>query len=110
MNLRLEEMHRSFRIYRVIGKGGRESCDRAIGAPSEQADAKERWACLCALLRGKNGLCEPGSGVSAAGELATRSSSEWTKRRLEREWVVEDSNLWPHARQACALPAELTTR
>ena len=24
-------------------------------------------------------------------------------------WVVEDSNLWPHARQACALPAELTT-
>ena len=25
-------------------------------------------------------------------------------------WTVQDSNLWPHARQACALPAELTAR
>ena len=46
------------------------------------------------------------------GVTGQMSSIHLTLLRLETRktwWVVQDSNLWPHARQACALPAELTT-
>ena len=58
--------------------------------PAEAIEKLEIVNTHLALPQGKIKKSHPGSFLSG-----------W--------WVVQDSNLWPHARQACALPAELTT-